>query len=307
MSTSADLGFARLKNPIMPASGCFGWGREYAELFPLSQLGAAVTKAVTPGPRFGNPPPRVAETPAGMLNAIGLQNTGLQHALDHELPWLLEQDVPVVVNVAGSTVEEYIEVVQGFAGKPVLALELNLSCPNVKEGGLAFGTDAGNIMRVVKAARAECDLPLVVKLTPNVTDITELAQAAEAGGASALTVCNTLRGMAIDIENKRPLLANAFGGLSGPAIKPVALALVWQVSQAVDIPVIGCGGIAGVEDVVEFLLAGAAAVQVGSATFSQPLLLPRLVRGLEDWLDQHQTTVEKLVGAAHPGRQGRND
>src|SRR5690554_4426765 len=200
VKTTADLGFARLRNPIMPASGCFGWGREYAQLFPLNQLGAAVTKAVTPTARFGNPPPRVAEAPAGMLNAIGLQNNGLEHALEQDLPWLLSQGVPVFVNVAGSTVDEYVAVAAGFSAMPLLALELNLSCPNVREGGITFGTDPENIQRVVRAVREVCKLPLVVKLSPNVTDITELALAAEEAGAAALTVCNTLRAMAIDIE-----------------------------------------------------------------------------------------------------------
>ncbi len=303
MRARADLNFARLQNPIMPASGCFGWGREYARFFPLDVLGAAVTKAVTLNPRRGNPVPRLAETPCGMLNSIGLQNNGLSVALEKELPWLLEQQVPVIVNVAGSTLEEYVEVARGFSGTKVTALELNLSCPNVDKGGIAFGTDERAIATVVEAVAGCCNLPLIVKLTPNVTDITVLARAAETAGASALTVSNTLRGMAMDIHKRRPLLANTFGGLSGPAIKPVALALVWQASQAVSIPVIGCGGISSVEDVVEFLLAGASAVQAGTATFSQPLLLPGLVSGLEQWLEENNTTVKQLVGAAHPGRQ----
>ena len=303
MKTATDLGFARLKNPIMPASGCFGWGREYSRLFPLDVLGAAVTKAVTLHVRKGNPVPRLAETPCGMLNSIGLQNQGLNHALEQELPWLLEKQVPVIVNVAGSTLEEYVEVARGFEGTGATALELNLSCPNVDQGGIAFGTDEKALKEVVEQVAACCSLPLIVKLTPNVTDITGLARAAEAAGAAALTVANTLRGLAIDIPNRRPLLANTFGGLSGPAIKPVALALVWQASQAVSIPVIGCGGISSVEDVVEFLLAGASAVQAGTATFSQPLLLPGLVSGLEQWLEANDATVKQLVGAAHPGRQ----
>lgn len=293
-----DLGFARLNNPIMPASGCFGWGREYIELFDLKTLGAVVTKATTYLPREGNATPRVAEAPAGMLNAIGLQNAGLHAVVKTDLPWLLEQKLPVLVNVAGSTVEEYVQVAAGLAEFPLLGLELNLSCPNVREGGIAFGLQAESVHRVVQAVKAECQLPLVVKLSPNVTEITELAVAAAEAGASALTVINTLRGMAIDIEHRRPLLANTFGGLSGPAIKPVALAMVWQVASAVDIPVIGCGGISRVEDVVEFLMAGASAVQVGSASFSEPLLLPRLVWELEAWLQEHQTSVTELVGAA---------
>jgi dihydroorotate dehydrogenase (NAD+) catalytic subunit len=302
--TTADLGFAQLKNPLMPASGCFGWGREYSQLFDLKILGAVVTKAVTPEPRAGNPGPRVAETPAGMLNAIGLQNSGLAGALHEELPWLQKQEVPILVNVAGRTEDDYVKVAEALAGQDLLGLELNLSCPNVREGGTTFGTDANNVYKLVSRVRSVCPLPLVVKLTPNITDITEPAMAAEGGGANALTLINTLRGLAIDIRTRRPLLGNITGGLSGPAIKPVALSFVWQVSQVVSIPVIGCGGIASVEDVVEFLLAGAAAVQVGSAAFADSQLLPRLVAELEKWLERENTSVRELVGAAH--RQGGN-
>lgn len=298
---AADLDFARLKNPIMPASGCFGWGREYSEIFDLGTLGAIVTKAVTPEPRPGNAGIRIAETPAGMLNAIGLQNSGLQGALEEDLPWLLEQGAPILVNVAGRTREDYIRVAESLSRFDLLGLELNLSCPNVREGGITFGTDAENVYKLVGAVREVCDLPLVVKLSPNVTDIVPPAQAAQAGGAHALTLINTLRGMAIDIKTHRPLLGNVTGGLSGPAIKPVALAFVWQAAQAVNIPIIGCGGISCVQDVVEFLLAGAAAVQVGSATFADPLLLPRLVVELDEWLEAESTCVTELVGAAHKG------
>ena len=287
----------------MPASGCFGWGREYSKLYDLDGLGAVVTKAVTLEPRLGNPGQRLAETTGGMLNAIGLQNGGLQWVLDHELPWLLRQGAPILVNVAGRAEDDYAKVAEALARYDLLGLELNLSCPNVKEGGIAFGTDATLVYNLVSRVKRVCPLPLVVKLTPNITDITEPAQAAEAGGAVALTLINTLRGLAIDIEKRQPFLGNVSGGLSGPAIKPVALAMVWQVYKAVSIPIIGCGGIASVEDVVEFLLAGAAAVQVGSATFSNPLLLPELVAGLEKWLVQNSTSVEELVGAAHRRRQ----
>lgn len=295
----ADLGFACLKNPIMPASGCFGWGREYSQLFALNILGAVVTKAVTPEPRPGNPGPRVTETPGGVLNAIGLENRGLTAALTEELPWLQSQGVPILVNVAGRTEEDYVQVAEALGDQNLLGLELNLSCPNVREGGISFGTDAKTVYKLVSRVRQVCPLPLVVKLTPNVTDITEPARWAEAGGADALTVINTLRGMAINVRTRRPVLGNVTGGLSGPAIKPVALSMVWQVATAVSIPVIGCGGIAQVEDVVEFLLAGAAAVQVGSAAFADPLLLPRLVSDLESWLEREKCSVEELVGAAH--------
>lgn len=296
--TAVDLGFAILKNPVMPASGCFGWGKDYSQLFPLDTLGAVVTKALTPEPRFGNPTPRVTETPSGMLNAIGLQNSGLTATLRDELPWLKEQGLPILVNVAGKRVEDYQEVAEALAGSGVSALELNLSCPNVAEGGISFGTEPESIHRVIRGVRNSCDLPLVVKLTPNITDITVAAKAAEEAGAAALTVINTLRGMAIDVRRRKPVLGNIFGGLSGPAIKPVALACVWQVSAAVSIPVIGCGGISSLEDVLEFILAGATAVQVGSAAFNDPLLLPRLAAELSQWLDAEDTTVEALVGAA---------
>lgn len=297
--TIADLGFARLKNPLMPASGCFGWGREYSQLYDLKVLGAVVTKAVTPEPRSGNPGPRVVETPGGMLNAIGLENSGLQGALAEELPWLQEQGVPILVNVAGRKAEDYVQVAEALGDQDLLGLELNLSCPNVREGGISFGTDANTVYKLVSQVRKVCPLPLVVKLTPNITDIAEPARGAEAGGADALTLINTLRGMAIDVRTRRPILGNVSGGLSGPAIKPVALSLVWQAAKAVSIPIIGCGGIAQVGDVVEFLLAGAAAVQVGSATFADPLLLPGLVKDLEAWVEQEDCSVKELVGAAH--------
>ncbi len=297
--TIADLGFARLKNPLMPASGCFGWGREYSQLYDLKVLGAVVTKAVTPEPRSGNPGPRVVETPGGMLNAIGLENSGLQGALAEELPWLQEQGVPILVNVAGRKVGDYVQVAEALGDQDLLGLELNLSCPNVREGGISFGTDANTVYKLVSQVRRVSPLPLVVKLTPNITDITEPARGAEAGGADALTLINTLRGMAIDVRTRRPILGNVSGGLSGSAIKPVALSLVWQAAKAVSIPIIGCGGIAQVGDVVEFLLAGAAAVQVGSATFADPLLLPRLVKDLEAWVEQEDCSVKELVGAAH--------
>ncbi len=300
---AADLGFARLKNPFMPASGCFGWGREYSRLFALDTLGAVVTKAVTPEPRRGNPGPRLAETPAGMLNAIGLENSGLEGALRDDLPWLQGQGVPILVNVAGRTPEEYARVAEALADQDLLGLELNLSCPNVREGGIAFGVDPDLVYALVSRVGEVCPLPLVVKLTPNLADIVEPALAAQAAGARALTLINTLRGLAIDSKKRRPLLGNISGGLSGPAIKPVALYQVWQAYRAVSIPIIGCGGIAGVEDALEFLLAGAAALQVGSAAFANPLVLPQLVRGLADWLVTNDTTVSELVGEAHRGRE----
>jgi dihydroorotate dehydrogenase (NAD+) catalytic subunit len=261
-------------------------------------LGAVVTKALTPEARAGNPTPRVTETASGMLNAIGLQNSGLCASLEGDLPWLIEQQVPIIVNVAGKTVTDYQQVAEALGSSGVSALELNLSCPNVAQGGMSFGTDPATIRHVILAVKEVCDLPLVVKLTPNITDITLAARAAEEAGAAALTVINTLRGMAIDIQRRKPVLGNVFGGLSGAAIKPVALACVWQVAEAVEIPVIGCGGISSLEDVLEFILAGASAVQVGSATFNDPFLLPRLMKELAGWLEAEDTTVTALVGKA---------
>jgi len=276
-----------LKNPIMPASGCFGFGREYAKFYDLSVLGAIMIKATTLEPRFGNPTPRVAETPSGMLNAIGLQNPGLEKVLEEELPWLAQYDVPIIANIAGSTMEEYVEVAKRMSQAPnVHALELNISCPNVKKGGIAFGTVPEVAAELTKLVKEVSEVPVYVKLSPNVTNIVEMAKAIEAAGADGLTMINTLLGMRIDIKTGEPILANRTGGLSGPAIKPIAIRMIYEVSQAVSIPIIGMGGVQSAEDVIEFFYAGASAVAVGTANFVDPFVCPNIIAELPALLDE---------------------
>jgi dihydroorotate dehydrogenase (NAD+) catalytic subunit len=276
-----------LKNPIMPASGCFGFGREYSQFYDLSKLGAIMIKATTVEPRFGNPTPRVAETSAGMLNAIGLQNPGLEKVISNELPWLSQFDVPIIANVAGSVEEDYIEVARSISKAPnVHALELNISCPNVKTGGIAFGTIPEVAKQLTRKVKEVSEVPVYVKLSPNVTNIVEMAKAVEAGGADGLTMINTLVGMRLDLKTGKPILANRTGGLSGPAIKPVALRMIYEVSQAVYIPIIGMGGIESAEDVIEFFYAGASAVAVGTANFVDPFVCPTIIDELPLLLDQ---------------------
>ncbi|AST92115.1 MULTISPECIES: dihydroorotate dehydrogenase [Sutcliffiella] len=282
-----DLPGLSLKNPIMPASGCFGFGREYSRFYDLSKLGAIMIKATTEMPRFGNATPRVAETPAGMLNAIGLQNPGLQKVVEEELPFLQQYDVPIIANVAGSTIEDYVEVAKEISKvSNVHALELNISCPNVKEGGIAFGTQPEVAYAVTKAVKDVSEVPVYVKLSPNVTNIVEIAQAIERAGADGLTMINTLLGMRLDLKTAQPILANGTGGLSGPAIKPVAIRMVYEVSQNVNIPIIGMGGVQSAEDVLEFFYAGASAVAVGTANFVDPYICPTLIDDLPPLLDK---------------------
>ncbi|MDF2557396.1 MAG: dihydroorotate dehydrogenase family protein [Bacillales bacterium] len=274
-----------LKNPIMPASGCFGFGKEYAEFYDLSKLGAIMIKATTLEPRYGNPTPRVTETPGGMLNAIGLQNPGLDAVLTEHLPWLEQFDVPIIANVAGSTVEEYVEVARKISAAPnVEALELNISCPNVRHGGIAFGTDPSIAAELTKSVKSVSEVPVYVKLSPNVTRIVDMAKAIEAAGADGLTMINTLIGMRFHMHNAQPILANRTGGLSGPAIKPVALRMIYEVSQSVNIPIIGMGGIETADDVIEFMYAGASAVAVGTANFIDPYVCPNLIEALPERL-----------------------
>lgn len=271
----------------MPASGCFGFGREYSQFYDLSKLGAIMIKATTVEPRFGNPTPRVAETSSGMLNAIGLQNPGLEKVLSNELPWLSQYDVPIIANVAGSLEEDYIEVAKHISKAPnVNALELNISCPNVKTGGIAFGTIPEVAKQLTRKVKEVSDVPVYVKLSPNVTNIVEMAKAVEDGGADGLTMINTLVGMRLDLKTGKPILANRTGGLSGPAIKPVALRMIYEVSQAVNIPIIGMGGIESAEDVIEFFYAGASAVAVGTANFVDPFVCPTIIDELPSLLDQ---------------------
>ncbi|WP_197969980.1 dihydroorotate dehydrogenase [Mesobacillus harenae] len=267
-----------LKNPVMPASGCFGFGREYSQFYDLNRLGAIMIKATTPEPRFGNPTPRVAETPAGMLNAIGLQNPGLKKVLGEELTWLEQFETPIIANVAGSTETDYIEVAREISKAPnVHALELNISCPNVKTGGIAFGTVPEMAKELTMKVKAVSQVPVYVKLSPNVTNIVEVAKAVEAGGADGLTMINTLLGMRLDLKTGKPILANKTGGLSGPSIKPVATRMIHDVSQQVSIPIIGMGGVQSAEDVIEFFYAGASAVAVGTANFVDPLVCPNII------------------------------
>ncbi|MED4352929.1 dihydroorotate dehydrogenase [Schinkia azotoformans] len=276
-----------LKNPIIPASGCFGFGREYSQFYDLSKLGAIMIKATTAEPRYGNPTPRVAETSAGMLNAIGLQNPGLEAVCERELPWLEQFDVPIIANVAGSQVEDYLQVAEKISKAPnVHALELNISCPNVKSGGIQFGTVPEVAFELTKQVKEVSSVPVYVKLSPNVSDIVEMAVAVEEAGADGITMINTLLGMRIDLKTGKPILANKTGGLSGPAIKPVAIRMVYQVSQKVNIPIIGMGGISTAEDVVEFFMAGASAVAVGTANFVDPFVCLNLIDELPPLLDK---------------------
>lgn len=287
-----------LKNPIMPASGCFGFGREYSPFYDLSVLGAIMIKATTFETRFGNPTPRVAETPAGMLNAIGLQNPGLHGVLTKELPWLEQYDVPIIANVAGSQVEDYVEVAREISKAPnVKALELNISCPNVKTGGIAFGTIPEVAKDLTKKVKDVSEVPVYMKLSPNVTNIVEMAKAVEDAGADGLTMINTLLGMRIDIRTGRTILANRTGGLSGPAIKPVAIRMIYEVSQQVNIPIIGMGGIQNVDDIIEYFYAGASAVAIGTANFVDPLICPTLIKELPEKLAELKVDhISEIVG-----------
>jgi len=286
-----------MKTPVMTASGTFGFGLEYSDYIDVNQLGALVVKGTTLRPRSGNSGRRITETPAGMLNAIGLENPGVEEFLSNTLPKLAGYDVPVIVNIAGNTVEEYGELASFLSVPGVSAIEINISCPNVKQGGIAFGTDCPSATAVVRAVRDNTSLPVIVKLSPNVTDIVVMAQAVEAAGADAVSLINTLLGMAIDIDSWRPVLGNVVGGLSGPAVKPVALRMVWQVARAVKCPVIGMGGIMTAQDAIEFLLAGASAVAVGTANFVNPRACSEIAAGIQDYLvERGLKDVSQLVG-----------
>ncbi|AUD14143.1 MULTISPECIES: dihydroorotate dehydrogenase [unclassified Planococcus (in: firmicutes)] len=290
-----------LKNPIMPASGCFGFGKEYAQLYDLSKLGSIMIKATTAEMRLGNPTPRVAETSSGMLNAIGLQNPGLEKVFGEELPWLNQFDVPIIANVAGSLAEDYVEVARTISQAPnVHALELNISCPNVKQGGITFGTDPNVAKELTRMVKDVSDVPVYVKLSPNVTDVVQLAKAVEEGGADGITMINTLLGMRLDPKTGRPVIANITGGLSGPAIKPVALRMVYEVRRHTDLPIIGMGGVAEVDDVIDFLSAGANAVAVGTANFVNPFVCPELIDKLPERLHElGYESVHELIGRSH--------
>ncbi len=285
---SVNLPGLHLKNPIIPASGCAGYGRELAEFYDLSRLGGIAIKSATPAERFGNPTPRIAETPMGMLNAIGLQNHGVDYIIENELPFLAQYDTEVIANVAGAAEEDYVEVIRKMNNSPVVkAYELNISCPNVKHGGIGLGTDAQLAAHVTRMAKEASTKPVYVKLTPNVTDIVSIAKAVEEAGADGLVLINTLLGMRIDLRTGRPVLANGTGGLSGPAIKPVAVRMVYQCARAVHIPVIGVGGISTPEDVIEFLLAGADAVEVGAANFADPMVCVKIIDRLPETMKKY--------------------
>lgn len=298
MNTKVMIAGVELKNPVMTASGTFGSGMEYSEFVDLNRLGAVVTKGVANVPWPGNPTPRVAETYGGMLNAIGLQNPGIDVFLDRDVPFLQKYDTKIIVNVCGKTVEDYLEVVEKLGDAPVDMLEINVSCPNVKEGAIAFGQKADCLFDITSKIRAKAKQPVIMKLSPNVTDIAEMARAAQAGGADAVSLINTITGMKIDIHRRTFALKNKTGGLSGPAIKPVAVRMVYQASQAVKIPVIGMGGIASAEDAIEFILAGASAVAVGAMNFVNPYLTEEVVSGIETYMKQYQVeNLTDLIGA----------
>jgi len=289
------------KNPVITASGTFGFGQEYAKLYDISKLGGISCKGTTLEPRMGNPSPRIAETPSGILNSVGLQNPGVDGFLQHDLPLLENTDIVVIANIAGSQVEDYVETVRRLQGAPIDMIEMNISCPNVKEGGVSFGTLPQSVENITKQVKAVAEQPLIVKLTPNVTDIAEIAAAAEAGGADAVSLINTLTGMKIDIESRRPLLKNNTGGMSGAAVFPVALRMVWQAANRVHIPVIGLGGITKWQDAVEMLLAGATAVQIGTANFTDAFTPLKVIEGLNAYLDAHgEKSVTDIVGKVQP-------
>src|SRR5690625_4019353 len=301
MDLSVTLPGLKLKNPIMPASGCFGFGREYSQFYDLGILGAVMMKAATGSERLGNHTPRVAETASGMLNAIGLQNPGVEKIVATEIPFLSTFDVPIIANVAGSTVEEYEKVVTVLNTAPdVSAIELNISCPNVKEGGIQFGMDPTMAATVTERVKKICNVPVYVKLSPNVANIVEMATAIAAAGADGLTMINTLTGMKIDLASNRPLIANKTGGLSGAAIKPIAIRMIYEVTQRVSIPIIGMGGIYSAEDALEFILAGAHAVAIGTANFQNPFVCPEIIQDLPNVLETYNfTSVTEAIGGAH--------
>ena len=288
-----------IKNPVMTASGTFGYGTEYTDFIDLARLGGIVVKGTTLHHREGNPYPRMAETPSGMLNAVGLQNKGVDYFIEHIYPTISNYDTAVIVNVSGSQIEDYITTAERLNALPhIPAIELNISCPNVKEGGMAFGVTCAGASSVVRAVRAVYDKTLIVKLSPNVTDITEIARAVEAEGADAISMINTLLGMAIDAEKRRPVLSTITGGLSGPAVKPVALRMVWQTAQVVNVPIIGMGGIATATDAIEFLLAGATAIEVGTYNFVDPTATIQIVEGIENYMLRHGfSNITELIGA----------
>lgn len=296
---SVNIGNLQMKNPVMTASGTFGYGIEYADFLDISRIGGIIVKGTTIQPREGNLYPRMAETPSGMLNAVGLQNKGAQYFVDHIYPQIMNVDTNMIVNVSGSSVETYVECAEKIAElEKIPAIELNISCPNVKQGGMAFGVTSQGAAEVVRAVRKAYPNTLIVKLSPNVTDITEIAKAVEAEGADAVSMINTMMGMAINAEKRKPVLSTVTGGLSGPCVKPVALRMVWQTSKAVNIPIIGLGGISCWKDAVEFMLAGATAVQIGAYNFVDPTISVKVIDGINDYCNRHGfKSVKEIIGA----------
>lgn len=296
---NTKIGSLELKNPVMTASGTFGYGTEYADFMDINRLGAIIVKGTTLNPRQGNPYPRMAETPSGMLNAVGLQNKGVDYFVDHIYPEVRKFQTNVIVNVSGSCIEDYVQcasIINTLDDIP--AIELNISCPNVKQGGMAFGVKPESAAQVVSAVRKAYDKTLIVKLSPNVTDITEIARAVEGAGADSVSLINTMLGMAIDAEKRKPILSTITGGMSGPAVKPVALRMVWQTAKAIKIPVIGLGGICSATDAIEFLLAGASAIQIGTANFIDPSVSEKVVDGIQEYLERHGfASVQDIIGA----------
>ncbi len=296
---SVNIGNLQLKNPVMTASGTFGYGTEYADFIDLSKIGGVIVKGTTLNHREGNPYPRMAETPSGMLNCVGLQNKGVDYFIEHIYPEIKDYQTNMIVNVSGASIEDYIETAAKISElEKIPAIELNISCPNVKQGGMAFGTTCTGVESVVSAVRKAYSKTLIVKLSPNVTNIAEIAQAAEASGADSVSLINTLMGMAIDAEKMRPLLSTVTGGLSGPCVKPVALRMVWQVAKAVKIPVVGLGGIMNATDAIEFFLAGATAIEIGTANFIDPSVTVKVAEGINDYLERHGfKSIKEIIGA----------
>lgn len=298
MNMSVNIAGVEWKNPVTVASGTFGSGAEYSEFADLNKLGAVTTKGVANVPWAGNPTPRVAEVYGGMLNAVGLQNPGIELFCKRDIPFLQQYDTKIIVNVCGHSTEEYVAVVERLADEPVDLLEINISCPNVKEGGIAFGQDPKAVEAITKEMKRHAKQPVIMKLSPNVTDITEMARAAEAGGADALSLINTITGMKIDVNRRKFVLANQTGGMSGPAIHPVAVRMVYQTAQAVNVPIIGMGGIMNAEDAIEMILAGATAVSVGTANFTDPTVTEKIVAGIEEYMKKyHVNDIKELIGA----------
>jgi dihydroorotate dehydrogenase (NAD+) catalytic subunit len=292
-----NIAGVEFQNPLIAASGTFGFGHEYKEFYPLSTLGGISCKGITLKERPGNPPPRIAETPGGMLNAVGLQNPGVDYFIEHDLPWLKQQGTVIIANIAGNTPEEYCQMAEKLSDTDIDMIEMNISCPNVKQGGVQFGTSCAGVENITAAVRKYCKKPLMVKLSPNVTDIAEIAAAAESGGADAISMINTLTGMRINIQTRRPIIHNNTGGLSGPALLPVAVRMVWQAANRVKIPIVGMGGISKWQDAVELLLAGASALQIGTAFFTNPYAPLEIIDGLNRYLDEHHyENLSQIVG-----------